>query len=613
MPCPPDTEPLGSTLLQELYGEGYFHGANSGFAQEGYARVHATWQHWMPWLRQEVGEGARWLDLGCAYGFLVEEARRAGFRAVGLDASRYALSQAREHAADAAGRVLQGHAEAVPFPDAAFDVVTAFDLLEHVPAPERLLAEVARVLRPGGLFLAATPDPIVFDRDEPTHVAEHVPSWWMRELERAGFSATLRFFQAEYNCEIVARRGGPPPAVSFDALAPDPVVAGATCAALRVAPRTGIGAVEPDGGRVIEDGATFHLLNAGDVPLRVALELETREPSSLRVALDGRVMDRSRDASLLRTTFLLPVGGHRLRVGVEGGWTRLVALRADGESATHEELCLTLPFDLYERYALAAEVLRRLDVGAGRVLDVGGTMGGDGGHLAWTGDFLPRHDVTVIDARPADVPAHRAIAVDGVLPFDDESFESVISQDVLEHVPAEARPAWLEEVWRVTGRLLLLACPWATPGVAEADEYLFELIRQRYGYEHGFLAEHLSNGHPDLDATRRFFEERGASVAVLPSGHLPSWILMQTVNAWLSHPEQDQSFARANAAFNRAIGLRAVAAPAYRHLLVVDREARALGSRLSDLVSTATPDIEAVRAAIAGLAADPTARGGSGA
>jgi len=606
MPRPPETEPLGSPLLQELYGEGYFHGANSGFAHEGYARVHATWQHWMPWLRQEAGEGARWLDLGCAYGFLVEEARAAGFRAVGLDASHYALTQTREHARAAAGSVLQGHAEALPFADESFDVVSAFDLLEHVPAPERLVREAARVLRPGGLFVAATPDPLVFDRDEPTHVSERVPSWWVRELERAGFAVTLRFFQAEYNCELVARRGGLAPNISFDSFEPEAVITVGGSPALRGVARSGLGKLEPDG-RVVEDGATVYLLNAGNDPLSVALTLRTREPAGLCVALDGRVLERSAPgAAELRTHLLLPIGGHRLRIDVEGGWARLLELRCEGRAASRESLRTTLPFDLYERYALAAEVLQRLGVQGGRVLDVGGTMGGDAGHLAWTGDFLSAHDVTVIDARGADVPDHQAIAVDGPLPFADRAFSTVLSQDVLEHVPSEARRTWLEEIWRVTDRVLLLGCPWATPGVAEADRYLFDLVRREYGYAHGFLAEHLSYGHPDLGDTRRFFEERGASVAVVPSGHLPSWILMQTLNAWLSHPEQDRGFARANQVFNRAVGRRAAALPAYRHLLVIDRAGRDHAGALSALVAGGRPDPDALRAAFASGCASVT-------
>jgi len=595
-----DSEPLGSPLLQELYGEGYFHGANSGFAHEGYDQVHATWRHWMDWVRTEAGAGARWLDLGCAYGFLVVEARAAGFEAIGLDASRYALDQVHRHAEPARGRVVQAHAERLPFADASFAVVSAFDLVEHVPAPELVLAEVARILRPGGLFLAATPDPMVFDREEPTHVAEHAPSWWVRELERAGFAVSLRFFQADFNCELIARRTGPAPRISFDALAPDPVLEVAGDATLRVALRSNFSATEPDGSRIVGDGAMLYLLNAGDVPLEVAATIETADPASMCLTLDGRVVVEAEGATI-EAKLLLPSGGHHLRFAVAAGWARLRSLRLDAKPSSREVLLRTLPFDLYERYALAAEVARRVAPAAKSLLDVGGTLGGDAGHLAWPGDFFPERDVVVVDGRGADVPGHRVLAGDGRLPFADRSFSIVSAQDVLEHVPPAERNRWLEEVWRVTDEILLLGNPWATPGVVEADRYLFEMIRDRYRYEHRFLAEHLSYGHPELEATARLFAERGASVTVLPSLSLAGWISMQTANALLSHPRQDQSFARANEAFNAAMGLRAAAPPVYRHLLVVDRAGRSHREVLRDLVEGSPADAASLAAALRAL------------
>jgi len=256
------------------------------------------------------------------------------------------------------------------------------------------------------------------------------------------------------------------------------------------------------------------------------------------------------------------------------------------EPAERADLRATLPFDLYERYALAAAVVESIGPAATRLLDVGGAMGAGAGHLAWAGDFFPDLEVTVVDARAVDHPRHAVAPLGAALPFPDRSFDVVSSQDVLEHIAPAARPAWLEELWRVTGRLLLLGNPFATPGVAEADRYLFDLIRRRYGYEHRFLLEHLTFGLPELASTIEFFARAGASVAVLPSGHLPTWLLLQTVNALLSHPEQDLSFVDANRAANRALARGSAPPPVYRHLLVIDRSGERHEARLASLATS---------------------------
>jgi hypothetical protein len=191
------------------------------------------------------------------------------------------------------------------------------------------------------------------------------------------------------------------------------------------------------------------------------------------------------------------------------------------------------------------------------------------------------------------------------LPFPDRSFEVVSSQDVLEHVAPAARADWLAELWRVTDRLLLLGNPFATPGVAEADHYLFELIRRRYGYEHRFLLEHATFGLPDLATTCELFTRAGASVAVLPCSHLPTWLLLQTMNAVLSHPEQDLSFVAANRAANLALSVGAAAAPVYRHLLVIDRTGERHDARLAALAKP-SPDLVTLHRLLHEITAAPS-------
>ena len=98
------------------------------------------------------------LDLGCAGGFMAEALDDRGARVTGLDPAERAVAAARAHAA-ATGRDIRydtGMGEALPYGDGAFDAVVSVDVLEHVADLGQVIAEVARVLRPGGVFLFDT-------------------------------------------------------------------------------------------------------------------------------------------------------------------------------------------------------------------------------------------------------------------------------------------------------------------------------------------------------------------------------------------------------------------------------------------------------------------------
>ena len=89
------------------------------------------------------------VDLACGGGLLAPHVQRLGYRHVGVDIGQAGLETARQQGVT----VLRGSVLAVPLADGCADVVTAGEILEHVEDPGQVLAESARLLRPGGVLV----------------------------------------------------------------------------------------------------------------------------------------------------------------------------------------------------------------------------------------------------------------------------------------------------------------------------------------------------------------------------------------------------------------------------------------------------------------------------
>lgn len=113
-----------------------------------------TFERHLDSLERHRKPPGRMLDVGAYTGAFVEVAKERGWDVEGLEPSGWAVAEAEKRGL----RVHKGSLEAVSLDPASFDVVTMWDVIEHLPDPARALAESFRLLRPGGLLAVHTMD-----------------------------------------------------------------------------------------------------------------------------------------------------------------------------------------------------------------------------------------------------------------------------------------------------------------------------------------------------------------------------------------------------------------------------------------------------------------------
>ncbi|MGS2811310.1 class I SAM-dependent methyltransferase [Nocardia sp. MW-W600-9] len=164
--------------------------------------------------RLGVGPGSRVIDVGCGAGRHAFQAYRRGADIVAfdqnaddlaqVDAMFEAMATAGEAPVYAKAETVRGDALDLPYGDGEFDVVIASEILEHVPADDRVIAELARIVKPGGALAVTVPrwlpERICWALSDEYHANEggHVRIYRADELRDKVTARGLRYVHQEF-------------------------------------------------------------------------------------------------------------------------------------------------------------------------------------------------------------------------------------------------------------------------------------------------------------------------------------------------------------------------------------------------------------------------------
>lgn len=177
------------------FDETYF--SSHAYRNVSFARFSQYWwanRFYALLARRAGGKGGRLLEVGSGLGHLVGQLE-SHFETFAVDVNHWALVQSKPVAPRTP--LSLASAEELPFRDGAFAVVVLKHVVEHLPHPERAIAEAGRVLAPGGGLILSAPNLASVARSwkkekwigyqDPTHISLKEPAEWLDLLRAAGF------------------------------------------------------------------------------------------------------------------------------------------------------------------------------------------------------------------------------------------------------------------------------------------------------------------------------------------------------------------------------------------------------------------------------------------
>lgn len=193
------------------FDEKYF--STNTYADVSFAKYSQYWwsNRFYAMLARRYGEsGLRLLEIGSGLGHLVAQLEQS-FETYGMDLNYWAVNRSKEIVQKS--QLQTASAQELPYKDSTFNVVIIKHIVEHLPKPEKAIAEIGRVTEKGGTLILATPNldsllkPWKGDQwigyQDPTHISLKPPADWLSLIRGAGFDLIKVFADGFWNVPYI--------------------------------------------------------------------------------------------------------------------------------------------------------------------------------------------------------------------------------------------------------------------------------------------------------------------------------------------------------------------------------------------------------------------------
>lgn len=241
---------------------------------------------------------------------------------------------------------------------------------------------------------------------------------------------------------------------------------------------------------------------------------------------------------------------------------------------------LQMPIDQFGRYFIVAQAIKELakqnNQKSFKILDIGGYKGEI--HRFFSSDEA---SVTVMDLNDSsDKNYVKGSALD--IPFDDNSFDYVVSFEVFEHIPRSSRQKYIEEAMRVSKGTFILTAPFSGDGnvVSKSEVYVNSFWKVMHKEDHKWLQEHIQYKIPKESELESILGENRLNFVKIGNNDLVLWNMMLSFNYLTTLFRGDGLNSDVQSFYNQnATVLESGSSAYYRYIYVIGKGAEIIKSK----------------------------------